>query len=302
MIRELGIKNLVFDYNEQDKPAGFADSGDTIIFNSYDFVLNKLTDSGVLKSHIISEGFERQSVCGNVYINGAEPGDTLKVTIEKIEITDKEGTIAIFPPDFEVLGKYIDKEETWKIPIEDGYAIFFGGKVKLPIRPMVGALAVCPAGVVEDTVTPGTYGGNMDCKLLEEGTSIYLPVTVKGALLNMGDVHALQGDGEIFSALEVPSRITVKVELIKGRQEKWPVLETEDAWYCIASSETMDRANEYAMKAVAEFLMKRDTGFSKTEVVVLLGVSADLEVCNFVDPRVSARLKIPKILIPNISF
>ena len=64
----------------------------------------------------------------------------------------------------------------------------------------------------------------------------------------------------------------------------------------------MDRANEYAMEAAAEFLMKRNTGFSKTEVVALLGIAADLVVCNFVDPRVSARLKSPKILIPNISF
>ncbi|MCD8083269.1 MAG: acetamidase/formamidase family protein [Clostridiales bacterium] len=302
MIRELDISNTVFEYDESQKPAMYADPGDTIIFNSYDFVLNKLSSEKILKSQIIKDGFVRQSVCGNVYINGSEPGDTLKVTVNQIEITADAGTVAVYPPDFEVLGAYIDQEETLKIPIKDGQALFFDGRIKIPICPMIGALAVCAAGVVEDTVTPGRYGGNMDCKMLQEGASIYLPVTVPGALLSMGDVHGLQGDGEIFSALEVPSRITVTVELIKAKQEKWPVLETSDAWYWIASADTMDEANVEAMKAGAEFLLKRGGGLTSTEWIVMLGIVGELEVCNFVDPRVSARLKMPKYVASEISF
>lgn len=302
MIRICDISNMVFEYDENQAPAIYADSGDTIIFDSYDFVLNKLTDENVLKSKIVEEGFERQSCCGNVYINQAEPGDTLKVTIDDIEITSPTGTIQVYPPDFEVLSKYIDKEATIKVPIEDGYATFFGGKVKLPINPFIGALAVCKHGIIEDTVTPGTYGGNMDCKLLGIGTSIYLPVTCPGALLNMGDAHALQGDGEIFSALEVPAKMTVTVEVIKGRQEEWPVLETKDSWYVITSADTMDEANTLAMDAAAQFLIKRGGGLTATEWVVMLGVAGDLEVCNVVDPRVSARLGMPKAIAKDICF
>lgn len=302
MIRELDIKHRIYDYNENREPAMYANSGDTIIFNAQDFVENSLTDESVLKSSIIENGFVCQPCNGDVYINAAQPGDTLKITIQKIEITAEQGTIALFPPDFEVYGKYIDKEETMKVPIQNGEAILFNGNLKLPIKPMVGAIAVCPHGVVEDTVTPGTYGGNMDCKCITEGTTLYLPVAVPGALLNMGDVHALQGDGEIFSALEVPSRITVKVELIKNRQEKWPVLETKDMWYVIASAASMDEATKEAMEAAYTFLEKRKGGYSKKEWIVLLGLMGNLEVCNVVDPRVSLRLGIPKNIADKIAF
>lgn len=116
MIREVGINNRIYDYDESRMPAMYADSGDTIIFNAEDFVGNLLTNEKVLKSHIIAEGFVCQPCNGDVYINGAEPGDTLKITIDKVEITADQGTIALFPPDFEIYGKYLDKEETMKVP------------------------------------------------------------------------------------------------------------------------------------------------------------------------------------------
>ena len=302
MIREVGINNRIYDYDESRMPAMYADSGDTIIFNAEDFVGNLLTNEKVLKSHIIAEGFVCQPCNGDVYINGAEPGDTLKITIDKVEITADQGTIALFPPDFEIYGKYLDKEETMKVPLVDGKAILFGGKLELPVKPMVGAIAVCPHGVAEGTVTPGRYGGNMDCKLITEGTSLYLPVFVPGALLNMGDVHAIQGDGETFSALEVPSRVTVTVELIKARQEKWPVLETKDKWYIIASADGLDTATAEAMEAAYHFLVSRGGGYDKKEWIVLLGLIGDVEVCNVVDPRVAVRLGIPKSAADKIHF
>lgn len=302
MIRELDVNYRIYNYDEDRKPAMYAEPGDTIVFNAEDFVGNALTDETVLKSSLVADGFVCQPCNGDVYINGAQPGDTLKVTIENIEITAAEGTIQLYPPDFEVYGKYLEKEETMKVPIKNGKAVFFGGKLRIPIKPMVGAIAVCPHGVVEDTVTPGTYGGNMDCKCLTEGSSIYLPVAVPGALLNMGDAHALQGDGEIFSALEVPSRITVKVELIKNRQEKWPVLETKDKWYVIASAETMDEATNEVMEAAYHFFAEHGRGYNEQEWIVLLGVAGDVEVCNVVDPRVSIRLGIPKNIAGEIEF
>ncbi|MBC5689856.1 acetamidase/formamidase family protein [Mediterraneibacter sp. NSJ-55] len=302
MVREMDIKYRIYIYDKNRKPAMYADSGDIIIFHAQDFVENRLTDEGILKSSIIKAGFICQPCNGDVYINNAEPGDTLKVTIEKIEITAEKGTIALFPPDFEVYGKYLDREETIKVPIKDGKAIFFGGRLELPVQPMIGAIAVCPADEIEDTVTPGTYGGNMDCKYITEGTSLYLPVAVPGALLNMGDAHAMQGDGEIFSALEVPSCITAKVELIKNRQEKWPILETEDKWYVIASAESMDEATKEAMETAYHFLVKRGGGYGKKEWIILLGMVGDIEVCNVVDPRVSIRLGIPKKIAEKIIF
>ena len=142
----------------------------------------------------------------------------------------------------------------------------------------------------------------MDCKHLGIGTTLYLPVEVPGALLGMGDVHALQGDGEVPAALEVSGAITVTIDLIKGRQEKWPVLETDDAWYVLATGDTINEANPDAMEGMAEFLIKRGGGFSNIEWMILLGMAGDLEVCQVPNPRMTARYRMPKSVAKNITF
>lgn len=294
--------NKFFVYEESNKPVMSIDPGETIAFSSEDCFQNLLVDEKVVKSDLLKKNVIINPSSGPVYVNGAEPGDTLKVHIDDIRLDDDHGTLAIIAEEFGVLSKYFDHEETIKVPVKDGVADFFNGKLKVPTRPMAGVIAVTPKGYGAPTSTPGTYGGNMDCKLLNKGTNLYLPVTVEGALLGMGDVHALQGDGEVLASIECPATITVTVELIKGRQEKWPVLETDDTWYVICSGDDMDEADNYALEAMAEFLGKRTGKYSQKEWIILMGVIGNLEICEIADPKLAARFGMPKYADENLKF
>lgn len=294
--------NKFFIYEESNKPVMSIDPGETISFSSEDCFQNLLTDCSIVKTDLLNKGITINPSSGPVYVNGAMPGDTLKVHIDDIQLDDQYGTLAIIAEEFGVLGKYFDKEETIKVDLTDGVAKFFDGKANLKIRPMVGVLAVTPKGYGAPTSTPGTYGGNMDCKLINKGTTLYLPVSVEGALLGMGDIHALQSDGEILAAVECPGTITVTVDLIKDRHEEWPVLETDDAFYVICSGDDIDEANNYALIAMAEFLGKRTEKFTQKEWIVLMGIIGDLQICEIADPKMASRFRIPKFLDENLKF
>ena len=291
-----------FVYEEHNHPVMHIDSGETVAFSSEDCFQNLLTDESIVKTDLLKQNVIINPSTGPVYVNGAMPGDTLKIHIDDIRLDDDYGSLALIAEEFGVLGKYFDKEETIKVPVKDGYATFFGGKVKIPTRPMAGVIAVTPKGYGASTSTPGTYGGNMDCKLLTKGANLFLPVSVEGALLGMGDVHAPQGDGEVLASIECPGTITVTVDLIKGRQEKWPVLETEDKWYVICSGDDMDEADNYALEAMAEFLKKRTGKYTAKEWLVLMGVVGDLEICEIADPKLAARFGMPKYLDADLTF
>ena len=229
----------------------------------------------------------------------AEPGDTLKIDVIDIEV-GKAGHLAIYKPEFGVLAKYLDNDQTIRVPVEDGMAKLHG-KYEIPIRPMLGVLAVTPPGEKLSTLLSGTYGGNMDCNILNKGTTLYLPVQVEGAKLITGDVHARQGNGEVLASLEIPAKITLKVELIKGRQEKWPVLETKDSWSVITSGLTSDEANTYAMDAMAEFLTRRGIK-NNLEWLTFMGLVGEANICKVVDTYKTSRFTMRKTYTEGIEF
>lgn len=301
-MKHVDICNKFFIYDKNNKPVMTAAPGETLAFSSEDCFQNLLVDENIVKGELLAKDVIINPSTGPVFIEGAMPGDTLKVHIDDIELLDGHGTMALIAAEFGILAKYFPEEKTVKVPIINGVAHFFGGRVKLPINPMVGVLAVTPKGDPEPTSTPGDYGGNMDCKLLVKGTTLYLPVQVEGALLGMGDVHALQGDGELLASLEVPAKITVTVDLIKGRAEKWPVLETDTHWYVLTSADTLTEANPAAMEAMAQFLTRRGKDFTTQEWLMMMGVAGNIEICQIVDPRMTARLGMPKSLTRDFVF
>ncbi|MGI6160454.1 MAG: acetamidase/formamidase family protein [Christensenellales bacterium] len=142
----------------------------------------------------------------------------------------------------------------------------------------------------------------MDCKYLTKGTSLYLPVQVPGALLCTGDIHALQGDGEIVCGLEVPGKITLKVEVIKDKAEPCPMLETPERWYMLASEDTIEKSNWEAIDKMLKFLLKRSDKYTLTQWISLMGICGDLEFCQVVDPLVTIRYGIDKSVAPDLTF
>ena len=168
---------------------------------------------------------------------------------------------------------------------------------------MIGVIGVAPAGGASiNNGTPGHHGGNMDNKMVTEGAVLYFPVAAEGAGFALGDVHAVMGDGEIgVTGLEIPADVTVKLEVIKGRCLRDPVLENEAVWSVIVSRDTLDEAASDATEALFDFLKER-IPMEEQDIVMLMSLAAQLQICQIVDPLKTVRFVIPKKYVGEIRF
>lgn len=235
---------------------------------------------------------------GPIFVEGAEPGDTLKVTIEKIDIEDF-GVVSC-GDDCGPLAKFIKGNHLEIVEIKDGCADFLGYKV--PLHKMIGVIGVAPAEGAKRTSYPGRHGGNMDTNTITEGSVLYLPIAVPGALFAVGDVHAVMGDGEVGgSGLEIPADITVKLEVIKGRCQEFPIAEDSDNFCIIATEPTLDEATESCMAASLEFL-KDKINLETHQIIMLMSLAGDLKISQVVDPEMTVRFTFPKRLMDIVEF
>lgn len=228
---------------------------------------------------------------GPLAIEGAEPGDVLAVDILDIETADYGVMTAV--KDMGAIPGLLDGSETRIIPIKNGWARF-NENLSFPVNPMVGVIGTAPREETVPCGTPGAHGGNMDNKDIIKGARLYLPVWQKGGLLALGDLHALQGDGEVlFCGIEVAGRVTVRVNVIKGQELATPVLENRDYFYIIGSAGDLDEAAKVVMDWTHQFLKAR-LPLSNNEVAMLMSIVCDLQICQIVDPLITCRMAIPK--------
>lgn len=232
---------------------------------------------------------------GPIYVKGAQPGDLLKVKILDIKVKDKG--VAAVVPDEGVLGDQVTKPIIRVIGIENGYALFHG--VKIPIKPMIGVIGVAPAKEegIWATDSPWKHGGNMDTKDIKAGATLYFPVNQEGALLALGDCHAVMGDGEIcFTGLEIPGEVTLEIDLIKNKTTKWPLLETNEYTMILASGDTLDEAVYEATSEAVKYI-KNSLGIEWEDAYILASLTVDLKISQVVDPKMTARAAIPKYVV-----
>jgi len=230
---------------------------------------------------------------GPVYLAGIHPGDVLAVHIADIRVCSPG--IMVATPGAGLLGELVTMPETKILDIYGGH-VHFGG-LSLPLAPMVGVIGVAPAGLGVSCGTPGSHGGNMDTILVAAGSTLFLPVAVEGALLAMGDLHALMGDGEIMvSGVEVAGEVDVTVTKAHGWQLEHPLVITPDQVAVIASAPTFDEAAEIATRQMALWL-QRETGFSLNEAGMFLSAAGHLQVCQMVDPWKTSRMAVSRSLL-----
>ena len=230
---------------------------------------------------------------GPVFVKGAEPGDTLEVHIEKIEVAD-QGACCIIP-DFGFLAPEYPEPWTRIVPIKEGYAEF-SDRVRIPIDPFPGTLIVAPTEVTHDhgTLIPKEYGGNMDSRACTEGTTVYLPVFVEGALFGVGDVHAVQGDGEVCgTAVEVDADVTIRFIVNKTKRIERPQYENTDYFMTTAWAETIDEACKIALRDMIDWLVK-EKDITREEAYALCSCVVDLRISQVVDITPGVRAVLPK--------
>ena len=265
------------------------------------FVTRDCFDNQLLEEDARLEGLDWDAInpaTGPVWIEGALPGDVLKVTIREIRVAEL-GTMAAIPGNG-VLGELVKENALKHIRVRDGIAEFSPG-IRIPCSPMIGVIGVAPAG--EEAIPcgePGSHGGNMDNTRIGAGTVLYLPVFQEGALLAMGDVHACMGDGEIMvTGLEIPAEVDVQVEVLKGVSIRNPMLETEEACYTIASDEDLEKAVFSAVYDMTQVVM-RQLNMSLEEAGMLLSAMGNLQFCQVVDPKRTVRMEMKRSVLRNM--
>ena len=231
---------------------------------------------------------------GPVYINGAEPGDILSVKIDKIEV-DNNG-VMVAGKDMGPLGHLMERHTIKIVPIENDTAIF-SEKIRLPLNKMIGVIGVAPKDSEIACGVPDYHGGNMDCKEITEGAVLHLPVNVPGALLALGDLHAVMADGEIcICGVEVAGKVTVTVDIIKNKPLPSPMLFSDTHIMTIASHEDLDEAVNMALLHMAEYL-RSESAMPLDEVAMLMSLAAQVRICQVVDPKKTIRVEFPKDLL-----
>ena len=231
---------------------------------------------------------------GPVYIEGAEPGDILSIKIDKIDVA-KQG-IVVTGKDMGVLGHMLEGHSIKLVAIENETAVF-NEKIHLPLNKMIGVIGTAPKDADIACGVPDYHGGNMDCKEIAEGATLHLPVNVPGALLALGDLHAVMADGEIcVCGVEVAGKVTLTVDVIKNKPLPSPMLFTDNHVMSIASHEDLDEAVNMAAEHMWEYL-KAETGMEANEAAMLISLAGEVKICQVVDPKKTVRVEFPKRLI-----
>ena len=235
---------------------------------------------------------------GPVYVEGAEPGDVLKIELLRVRLEDYGWagiipTLGLLTADATFFGPSV---KTFDFSKPKPTVEFLDG-IHIPLRPFPGVIGVAPATEeLLSTIPPRANGGNLDDPNVVEGTTVYLPVFVEGGLISMGDVHASQGMGEVCgTALESRSRIVYSVEVLKDfRQIKEPQYETPNFYAVTAFGESLELAVKKATGFMVSYLI--DTYFLQpADAYILASLTADLKISQVVNaPNVSVSMHIPK--------
>lgn len=241
---------------------------------------------------------------GPIHVEGAEAGDTLRVRIDAMRpIRDTGWTRSVVAanvvepehvrdlPRGEIVTWAIDRNAL-TVRLADPPMALSG--LAMPLAPMIGCFGVAPArGEAISTATSGPYGGNMDYRRFGPGTTVWLPVSVPGALFYLGDCHAIQGDGEIVgTGVETCFEVTVTLSVEK-RRIGWPRGETADDIFAIGNARPLDQALQHATSEMLRWL-EADYGLDTTAGSHLLGQAVRYDIGNVFDPAYTVACRLSK--------
>jgi acetamidase/formamidase len=288
------------------EPITTVEPGERFEVETYDYVGDILDDDTPLEDVWGTDELADNinPVTGPIAVEGAEPGDALAVDIVDIELPDR-GVINIFP-NFGGLEASVfnladpSEPSTTFCDIEDGvvtYPTEDGETVEFPAHPQIGTIGTAEKHESVYSVKPHDHGGNMDCKDVTVGNTLYLPVDVEGGYLHLGDCHAAQGDGEICGiSVEVPAIVTLEVDVISGYDIDWPRIESDEELMTVAAARPAEDAAKLAYKELIGWLVD-DYGFSETDAYQLCSAVGRVRIAQLVNPQFTVAAKFPKDLL-----
>lgn len=284
---------VVYSFGPDMKPVLEVRPGDVVTFQTNDCFSAQIQTESDLVTDI---DFSRVNpATGPVTILGAEPGDSL--IVDFLDIRPGPQGVATIIPGYGQLIDLVDAPVTKVLPVRDGI-VHFSETITFPARPMMGVVGVATDGEEVPNGLPGRHGGNLDNHLHGIGTRIYFPVRQRGAMFAAGDMHACMGDGEICgTGIEIAGEVTVRFDLLKGKQATWPVSETEHTWMTHGTAvDYMDAMREACREAAN--LLHEEWGMSLSDAFILLSIRADVGVAQACKPspfHAIARVVLPKM-------
>ncbi|PAD66148.1 acetamidase [Bacillus sp. 7586-K] len=282
----------IYAMDKKNKPSVKVKSGEQVEIETFDCFQNQIQSEEVTFNAI--DWNQINPATGPIYVEGAQPGDILKVKIDAIELGNQG--VMVVGPELGVMGHRMDEFTVKIIPIKDDKAVF-NDNLSLPLNPMIGVIGVAPEGNPVNCGTPGAHGGNMDTKLITTGATMYFPVFQEGALFALGDLHAAMGDGEIsVSGIEIPAKVKVTLEVIKGHHLNYPLLENDEGIAMLVSKESLDDAANVAVEEMID-LLQPQTDLLLSEFTMLMSAVGQSQISQIVDPLKTARFFVPRYIL-----
>lgn len=289
-------------FDNSEEPRARIRSGDTLVMEtmmaSMNQVLPGVPVDEITRLRVAHPGRGPHTITGPVFVEGAMPGDVLKIRLNRI-VPRAYGANWNLPGELK-LGQFPDvfrqpQVKYFFFDMHRGVTEFLPG-IELPVRPFPGIVGVARAESGKfSTVPPGPFGGNMDVRELVEGATLYLPVFVDGALLWSGDSHAAQGNGEInLTAIETAfNELNMTIEVVKGNTIAWPRIETPTHWITVGYDRDLDKALDILEEETLKFLT--DTrGLSAAAARKFMSAHGDCRVSEVVNQLKGVYCMLPK--------
>jgi amidase len=297
MTTKISRDKVFFAFEPGLKPAARIRQGEEVWMETHDCF-----EGQIQTHHDLVDTLDWEHVnpaTGPVYVEGAWPGDILRIDLLGMEVGKQSSMVTI--PGEGALGDMISVMETTILKL-DGKDLVFKDKLRVPIKPMVGVIGVAPESGKVGTGTPGAHGGNMDCALIGAGSRVYFTVGVEGALFGAGDFHAAMGDGEIVvCGAETSGELHFKAQVVKLPGLPTPFVETADVAATIYSAATVDEAVSGAVHRMARFLTGL-AGISLNDAGMLMSLVGQLRFCQVVDPLKTVRFEFPKSVLAEYGY
>ncbi|MDP9454439.1 MAG: acetamidase/formamidase family protein [Actinomycetota bacterium] len=298
---EIKPKDYSYVFNPYREPIERVSPGDRVTIHTNDAFESRIQSKDDVASKALATAKFLNPQTGPVYVEGAQPGDTLAVRIESIEPTRDFAVSTLVPYFGGLTSTNMTRtlqdplpEKTWVWKLDGTRLTNDDLGVELDWQPFMGTLAVAPDLEAISALAPGPFGGNMDVPDVCPGNTVYLPVWNEGALFYTGDCHARQGQGELCGvALEITSKVTVVFDVIKGKALEWPRIESEDRIMVVGSARPMEDAARIANTELILWL-EEEHGFDRLDAYQLLTQAGGLYVGNMVDTTYSLVASIEK--------
>jgi len=277
--RRFGAERVIWAFEPDMEPAYTARPGEFLIVETQDALWGQ-----------VREGMERlpeidhaNPATGPIAVLGVEPGQVLAIDILRIEVAPKG---------------YLTFGSRPRFYLQQGGLIEFGASIRLSISPMIGTIGVAPRSGSFATNVSGDHGGNMDVRDVASNTTLYLTAQVRGGLLAMGDVHAIQADGETSGqGIETAAEVTLRVRVLEEGLSPSPYLLREGHLMVIASAPSLEEAARKSVEEMASII----TGHSHLvydQARSLIGQVGDLRVGQIVCPTKTMRVSLPLDVVP----